>query len=172
MTFEFQPEKALEALVYVAQRTPGHDMYKALKSLYIADKLHLAKYGRLIYGERYKALEHGPVPDAAYDSAKALIGELKNPPIDKQLLEVALERSGRKLKALRDPDLEELSKSDVECLDEAIRELYYDSFNSTKAKTHDAAYKQTPYKGYLTLEALIDALPEDRRAPVREYLAH
>lgn len=168
--FPFEPEKALEALVYVAQRTPRHDMYKALKALYVADKLHLARYGRLIYGETYSALPHGPVPQGAYDAARAL-EDGRNNPFPSELLHAALSRFGQQLVPRRDPDLQELSKSDVECLDEAIRDLAFDSFDQVKAKTHDAAWTQTARACHISVEALIDALPEDRRDPVRAYLA-
>lgn len=169
--FAFQPEKALEALVYVAQRTPGHDMYKALKALYIADKLHLARYGRLIYGETYSALPHGPVPQGAYDAARALVDGRPNP-FPQELLAAALIRFGDQLRPKREPDLLELSKSDVECMDEAIRDLAYDTFDQVKTKTHDAAYEQTSHACNMSLDAIIEALPEDRRKPVRDYLEH
>lgn len=169
--FGFQPEKALEALVYVAQRMPGHDMYKALKALYLADKLHLSRYGRLIYGETYSALPYGPVPQGAYDAARSL-NDGRPCPFPTELLASSLIRFGDQLRPRREPDLMELSKSDVECLDEAIRDLAYDTFDQVKAKTHDAAYNQTPRTAEISLRALIDALPEDRRDPVREYLEH
>jgi len=170
--FCFEPEKALEALLYVAQRTPGNDMYKALKALYVADKLHLGRYGRFIYGETYCALPHGPVPQFAYDAVRA-VQDGRPTPVPSELLHAALERFGAsRLIPRREPDLSELSKSDVECLDEAIRDLAFDGFNTVKAKTHDAAWSATPRAGDMTIESIIEALPEDRRGPVREYLEH
>ncbi len=169
MSFPFEPEKALEALVYVAQRTPGHDMYKALKALYVADKLHLSRYGRLIYGERYSALPYGPVPQFAYDAARS-VNDGRSCAIPAELLATSLCRFGDQLRPRREPDLLELSKSDVECLDEAIRDLAFDSFEEVKRKTHDSAYEATPHAAYIAMDAIVDALPEDRRAPVREYL--
>ncbi|MFA7087310.1 MAG: hypothetical protein WC145_11645 [Aliarcobacter sp.] len=56
----FDPEKALTVWIYIAERVDDHrGMYHLL---YQADKLHLERYGRLIYGERYVAGEDGPVP--------------------------------------------------------------------------------------------------------------
>lgn len=171
MMFEFDADKALEALLYAAQRTPQHDMYKALKVLYVADKLHLERYGRLIYGEEYAALPYGPVPQHAYDAAKAAANPWTATRIPKARVLSALERKHRTLRPLRDPDVAELSKSDVECLDEAIRDLAFDSMEEIKRKTHDSAWKKTASARTMQLDAIIDALPEGRRQPVREYRA-
>lgn len=46
IVFKFDAEKAVEVLLYIAEKCP--DVYKALKVLYFADKDHLAQYGRLI----------------------------------------------------------------------------------------------------------------------------
>lgn len=169
--FEFDPEKALEALVYVVGRVPQGDMYKALKVLYIADKLHLGRYGRFIYGESYAALPHGPVPQNAYDAVRVLSGERARSAFSESLLREAIERSGNRLIARRAPDIDALSRSDAECLDEAIRDVEYDPFPVLKQKTHDSAYHATAANALIDLEAIIGALPEDRQESVRRYLA-
>lgn len=171
ISFPFEPEKALEALLYVAQRTPGNDMYKALKALYVADKLHLARYGRFIYGETYCALPLGPVPQFAYDAARSVV-DGRPTPVPTELLHAALERFVDRLIPRREPDLGELSKSDVECLDEAIRDLAFDGFGTVKAKTHDSAWEATPRACTMSLDSIIEALPEPRRPLVRQYLEH
>lgn len=179
-SFELDAEKALEALVYVAARTRGHDLYKALKALYVADKLHLAKYGRLIYGETYCALPCGPVPKAAYDAVRAVAdpqfspigtGVGERPAIPRQKARTALAHGSRcRLDALRDAEIDVLSVSDVECLDEAIRTLAFDSFSQAADRTHDSAWRKTSHAGDIALESIVSALPEDRRGPVTSYL--
>lgn len=39
-----------------------------MKLLWLSDRVHLNKYGRLILKDNYKALPHGPVPSATMDS--------------------------------------------------------------------------------------------------------
>lgn len=167
--FRFEPEKALESLVYVASRVPGHDMYKTLKVLYVADKLHLAKYGRLIYGEHHYALPYGPVPQHAYDAVKSLQALWVQSLIPKDQLAGALKRDHTTLHPLREADLDELSKSDVDCLNEALRECEKLSMDQIKELTHDSAWQATDRGQWMTLDKIIDALPEDRREAVREY---
>ncbi|MEP7246474.1 MAG: Panacea domain-containing protein [Gammaproteobacteria bacterium] len=64
--WNFDPDKAVEAILFTST-TAGTTLYETLKLLYLADKLHLERYGRLIFGDHYVAMEHGPVGSDAYD---------------------------------------------------------------------------------------------------------
>jgi hypothetical protein len=55
LQFKPDPQKALEAILYVATKA-GTDKYGTLKILYVADKLHLRRYGRFIAGDIYYRL--------------------------------------------------------------------------------------------------------------------
>ena len=67
--------------------------------------------------------------------------------------------------------MDELSRSDAECLDEAIRDVEYDTFAALKQKTHDSAYCATAPSAVIEIDAIISTLPEDRQQAVRNYLA-
>lgn len=166
--FQFDPEKATEALIYVAPRVRGHDLYTTLKVLYLADKYHLHRYGRFVFGDTHCALPHGPVPQGAYDLIKSVRG-------DPSCLEEygpagqAMRMEGNTIVPLREADTDVFSASDVECLDEAISEFGRLSFAQIKARTHDAAYKATPRCGEIAVEA-IAALSDDP-VPLIQHLA-
>lgn len=70
-TFQFNPRKALAGLVYLASLQPAAvrnlDKYKAAKLLFLADKHHVVQYGRPIFGDYYRALPWGPVPQTILD---------------------------------------------------------------------------------------------------------
>lgn len=70
-TFHFNPRKALAALVYLAALQPktvrNLDKYKASKLLFLADKYHVVQYARPIFGDYYRALPWGPVPQTILD---------------------------------------------------------------------------------------------------------
>jgi hypothetical protein len=73
VTFQFDFEKALTALVYLAsnpETVPAFDKYKAGKLLFLADKYHLVRYGRPILGDFYKAQGSGVWPDSAADDGR------------------------------------------------------------------------------------------------------
>ena len=110
---------------------------RTLKILYFADKLHLEKYGRFICGETYKAMTSGPCPTGTY----SLIQEKAEEQAFNTWTntDFKIERSYT-IHPLRAPDLGELSKSDIECLDEAIKHNKHLTGYQLKAKSHDKAY--------------------------------
>lgn len=65
MRFSVDKEKTIEALLYIVTRYGEVGRFHALKTLYYADRAHLQRYGRPITGDRYIAMENGPVPSYA-----------------------------------------------------------------------------------------------------------
>lgn len=73
--FKFDPEKAVEVILYIATRAKIRDIYHVLKLLYFADKAHLERNGRFICGDSYVAMKSGPVPSGTYDIIKDIRGD-------------------------------------------------------------------------------------------------
>jgi len=71
---EFDPKIALAALMYLV-REASNDLYRVMKMLYVADKLHLEKTGRFMAGDDYIAMEQGATPSGAYDIVKYVRGD-------------------------------------------------------------------------------------------------
>ncbi|MEQ1715723.1 MAG: Panacea domain-containing protein, partial [Hyphomicrobium sp.] len=69
--FRINWAKVVEAIDFVATLKPGVTQYYIGKILFFADREHLLDYGRPITGDRYVAMEHGPVPSAIRDILKA-----------------------------------------------------------------------------------------------------
>lgn len=112
--FVFDPERSIEALLYLAERAKEPTKMSLLKLLYFADKTSLEKYARFITGDSYYAMQHGPVASHIYNWMKS------NSDVT-STLGFAVE--GNKIIALRPSNLTKLSVSDVECL-ELILTLY------------------------------------------------
>jgi uncharacterized phage-associated protein len=51
--FQFDPEKFVDAVAYLAQACPSSTKLSICKLLYFADKEHLLRYGRPILGDHY-----------------------------------------------------------------------------------------------------------------------
>lgn len=156
INYRFDPEKAVEVLLYVSTRVP--DMYKALKILYLADKLHLAQYGRLICGDRYVAMRLGPVPSGAYDLVKYARGDgfcWPDTPVEQ-----AFAVQGNTIVPHRAANTDLLSESEIACLDEAISKYGHRSFGSLKRLSHDSAYEAADENDFMSLEAIAKTLPE------------
>jgi uncharacterized phage-associated protein len=143
--FKFHEEKAIAALLHISKSLVSlhspkakPDLHKIFKIMYFADQKHLARYGRPVLGDFYVAMDHGPVPSQVYDMVKIVRGD-------------TIFHSARNYSAFfelndhfvypkREPDMDLFSESDLECIDESLRENRYLSFNQLKAKSHDNAY--------------------------------
>lgn len=142
MTSIFDKDVAINAILYVAERIGSKkDMHKIFKTLYFADKYHLSKYGRTITGDNYIAMEHGPVPSKIDDIFKAVrgdsyfsAGELSKyfHFVNRFIIEPDMSA-----------DMDYLSESDVECLDDAINLCKDKSFSELVDISHDYAWNET-----------------------------
>lgn len=128
--FILDKQKSIAALLYIIQKAGGSlDMYSLLKILYFAESKHLVEYGRSITGDKMIAMNHGPVPSSSYDSVKANTIDLNN-----------FQNEDNIVTAERAPNMDYLSESDIECLDESFTENSGLSFGKLKSKSHDSAY--------------------------------
>lgn len=163
----FDPKKTLEVLLYIAQQSS--DMYNVLKVLYFADKDHLEKYGRLISGEDYVAMEKGPVPSGAYDIIKSVRGDgyINVVGLD---LDESFHMDGYILVPHRGPNLELLSESDIECLDAAIEKFGHMGFGKLMEICHeDSAFQAADRNDFISLDVIINSLPSAE--DLRDYLS-
>jgi uncharacterized phage-associated protein len=66
--------RIIEAILFLvteaARRGAPLTQYDIVKTIFIADKAHLNKYGRPITFDNYVAMTHGPVPSRTYDILK------------------------------------------------------------------------------------------------------
>jgi len=151
-------QKALEVLLYVAQRVPN--LYNALKCIYFADKEHLAQYGSFIYGDEYVAMNYGPVPSAAFDIVKHVRGDGRTClPIDPS---GAFEMDGYLIRPKREADLRVLSESERGCLDQAIDEYGDLAFGELRRISHDdSAYQEADENAFISVEAIVRAIGDE-----------
>ena len=154
--YKFDAEKAIEVLLYIAEQAP--DMYHALKVLYFADKTHLAQYGRLICGDSYVCMAHGPVPSGVYDMVKTVRDGwscLSQIPLDESFT-----MDGYRIIPCRSADRDLLSESDMECLDDAIANCKGKPFDQLQKMSHDEAYLAADENDFIPVEAIIATLPQ------------
>jgi hypothetical protein len=133
--------KALEVILWLADRQPGIDVYHLVKSTFYGDKYHVARFGRPIIGDLYRAAWFGPLPQVVY-------GLLRHEPMEI----LALGNSGPlpfrvddafRVYVERGPNLDRLSPSDVEALEHGLKEVAGKSFDELLELTHrDPAYQR------------------------------
>lgn len=138
--------KLKAVMLYVINKFNGIDILRLFKIIYFANKEHLARYGRNIINDDFRALERGPVPSAIYDAIKVSRGQKKADSY-KSFSPVynSIETGNDDLSYIvfpkEMPDIDELSASDIECLDKSFQENKDKSFCEISLKSHDSAWR-------------------------------
>jgi uncharacterized phage-associated protein len=159
VVFSINPEKAIEAIVYLANKKPNIDHYHVVKTIFYADKKHLNEHGRPVLGDRYVKMQAGPVPSLVLD-----IINLNDLAIDSGLIEKALDsftvtqEFQRKLIApKREAALDKFSESDLECLDEAFDFCKAKDFKELCDVSHgERAWKEAEDNGDMDYFLMLD----------------
>ena len=136
--FRLKWEKAIQAVDFIARERPGITQYYIGKILFFADREHLLDYGRPITGDRYVAMEHGPVPSAVRDLLKPDSGypdEILD--VLASRIEITHEANKQRVSSKSDDDFPALSGSDKEYLHTSIERYASMSFGELKKISHD-----------------------------------
>ncbi|MEI6825251.1 MAG: Panacea domain-containing protein [Desulfuromonadales bacterium] len=157
MNFPFDENKAIAIMLFVTRKLYAEkikaDLHKVFKIIYFADQKHLVRYGRpVLTGDDYIAMNHGPVPSRVYDIIKTIRGESLN--CSCRDYSSFLKVNGHFLVPVAEPDLDELSESDVACLDESLRENKSLSFIELRDKSHDGAYNKAGKDDKISLKEI------------------
>jgi uncharacterized phage-associated protein len=164
----FDRDKALEIILFIAQSLPTATLHSISKVLYLSDKLHLQDYGRLTCGDRYVAMDYGPVPSAIYDMMKVAD---KRASIDvdwDELIQEAIDVNGRNVVAKRDCNMDLLSESEVECIQQTIAEYGQKTFGQLTDITHDSAWRSANQNDTISIDAIVATLPN--AAEISSYI--
>ena len=160
--FEMNEDKAIEVLVWLANKKPGIDAFYVSKVLYFADKEHLNRYGRPILGDRYIRMAFGPVPSKTYDLIKKANPKKTAPKKLKESVEVHLGEF-RHLYPLRQPNMEMFSRTDIECLTNALEKYSNHAFEDLSNITHShSAWKKAPKNRAMDYKDMIEQGPKQK----------
>lgn len=158
--FEVNIPKTINAALYIGKRLGIVGFHRLFKILYFAEKEHIKKYGRPITGDNYIAMQYGPVPSHLYDLLKSIEGK------EDKYFNV----SEYIVKTLADPDIEELSESDIEAIEKSIAENRDLEFKKRTEKSHDEAWTRTPRNGKMSYEEIAKAAGVDSK--MLEYMKY
>lgn len=129
--------------LYVINKCQDVDLLHLFKILYFADKEHYAVYGRRIINDTFCALQNGPVPSFLYDAIKVHQGgrctdELR---IISDSIFLPSKEFDYYVSSKEQPDMDELSASDIEMLDKSISENKDVPFGELSKRSHDIAWR-------------------------------
>lgn len=156
LRFQFDEKKGVEALTYIASKWPGLTAFFAAKVLFFAEKYHLNRYARPIVADTFIAMPAGPVPSTLYDFIKGRLESAGDP--DAIQAALSIERNPYpRVSAKRPADLNALSPSDLECLDEALAFCKARGFGTLSNLTHqEKAWQEAAQNGPMDYAAMID----------------
>lgn len=167
--FVFDVDKAVEAILFIAPSVKNPTLHSVSKVLYQADRIHLARFGRPITGDRYVAMKHGPVPSGTYDVLKTLRGDahMQLPPGIEQAIAV---QNAYSVVPMRAPDLAVLSQSEQQCLRESVDAHGSKTFQHLTNESHDAAWDAAGENDIIELEHFLLTL--DNGDELRAHFLH
>ena len=118
----------------------SHTVYYIVKTAFVAQQKHLAKYLCPLFEDNIMALQFGPVPSNIYDALKIARGDAKTMNFhtndDLHLIYDAISFNDEVFTAVEGPDMTYLSPSAIECLDEAIKAVSSMTFDEIVNTTH------------------------------------
>jgi hypothetical protein len=155
--FKFSPKKTLAAVHWMLRQRQSVDLHTLLKSCYFADREHLNKFHRPIFGATYRAMKFGPVPIEIYEMAKGEALWLAELGLSKYPWE--LEGYHVRLTANEEPHMEALSASDIEALENGVKKSLSLTFNERTAATHGPDW-QAAELGFMKYDDMIDESPD------------
>lgn len=146
LTPAFDPRAGTEAILYLAAAINVPTLHAVLKLRYMADKMHLGRYGQVASGDSYVAMEFGPVASHTYHLMQAARGD-ESVFIDDEYRAIAHEafsiaEDGISIIAKRPPHLDYIADSDRACLDEAIAKYGCLNFNQRVLLSHGKAWEE------------------------------
>lgn len=137
-------QKIKAATLYILNKCESMDYFHLFKILYFANREHLATYGRPLINDNFCALENGPIPSFLYDAVKMAIGKKPKRP-DFSLLYDSISSASAdydyQIRANEAADMDELSLSDIICIDKSIDENISIPFRVLSRKSHDIAWQ-------------------------------
>lgn len=166
MSSQFDPEKAVEIILYIAARLNADraTFHTISKMCYFADLLHLERYGRLITADGYVAMKHGPVPSHIYDLLKK--DDFKGlAAYTDGAFDLIDEYHVAPRRAVRE---DYLSASETECLEDTIAKYGRMSFKRLSEESHKGAWCEADANDFIRLNDMIGMLPESET--VRQHV--
>jgi uncharacterized phage-associated protein len=152
----FNVHKAIEVILYFAEKEKivnrmDIDLIKIHKYCYYAEKEHLIRYLKPIFGDTYCALPEGPVPSMVYDILKWCRGDRN------EFIAGALRASGIAggiplkvyngyfVAPLRAPQIGRFSKSELLIMEEVFDKYHAIPSKELSAQSHEEAAWKTAY---------------------------
>lgn len=134
MNFKIDRSKAINTMLFIirslGERGIEAGIHKVMKLMYFADRKHLVDFGSPISGDTYQKMTYGPVPSFTNNVANDNMDSHKG----------IISKNGWVLTANKAPDMDDLSESEVECIENSLDTYSKYTFDELTAISHDIAW--------------------------------
>lgn len=115
----YNHKKAVQLINYLATYNQGAiNKMKALKLIWLINRLHIRKYARTVTGDAHYAMEWGAVPS---DTKNVIEGKVGAQSVEKQYFEEFLILDGHNVKSIQGVNAKVFSETDLEAADEILK---------------------------------------------------
>lgn len=117
----FNFKRAVQCLNYFATKEGGKiNKMKAIKLIWLSDRLHIRKYGKPITFDKYVAMKNGPVPSSIRDFTQDCSPFLED--VEIQYRDAFITPISKyDLETTNEPELKVLAKTNVKVMDEVYQ---------------------------------------------------
>lgn len=133
-------------LLYILENCKDRrDVYSIVKTAYYAQRAHFVKYSTPLFMDNIIAMKFGPVPSVIYNVLRLARGDesvLAYKQGDLDIAKRGIRFDNEEFYPTESPDLKYLSKSDIECLDCAIKKVSSMDFSTIVSDTHEAEWNR------------------------------
>lgn len=164
-------------LLYIINKMSGTqkcDVYRIVKAVFFAQEFHMVRYMQPLYNDKIVALPYGPVPSAAYDALRFARGDADvynyHTHDGLQAAAIGILFDAEMFSASESPNMEMLSPSQIECLDDAIQKVLYMSFNEIRDTTHQHEWERASHTTKKEMDLLAIAKEGGADDAAIEYL--
>ena len=140
--YNFNEEKTLNVILYIAEKLKRRDFHKIFKILYFSDREFLNQYGVTITGDTYIAMDAGPVPTKTYDMFKIVRGDSYIQDT-KNLGRYFAVSNWMFILPLQKANLDNIASAEKDIIDAMISRYGDMSYDEIKEKSHDVAWRST-----------------------------
>lgn len=164
--------KAIEAIVWLANKNPDIDIYHVAKILYFAEKTHLNRYGRPIIGATYIRMDYGQVPSEVRDLITKNTWMVEPDYLKSFSESIEINKDPyEKLTSLRNADINFFSDTDIECLEESLKRYGNLTFTQLKEISHiEKTWINTKQNEKIDYLLMVDEENKDKEEIIEDIL--
>lgn len=156
LKYAFRDRKAVEVVLHLLSvLPPGTSPRVAARTLYRAERDHLLAYGRPVFCDTYIALPAGPEPFMIGGLLRGDLSAWPDPAAVREAMSLAQAPDGLPV-ALRAPDLDLLSRTDREAVEEAAAYCLDKGYRPAAVAQRDRAWRMAAPLGPMDWSEMLD----------------